>query len=342
MQIHYFQRYHSKENVDTANTMLMLSRLYNYSADKFFSMLNTLILGEDESPEITFHLQTAGDDSVPDAVIGQKSFKIVVETKLYNQFNKQQLLNHLKQFGAEDIKVLLTLDPRPMKRQLLDDLSLDLKKYNTENQKRLIHPIKHVNLTFEQLVEAMEDIVDDRDTEILSVLDDFKKYCFDEKLIPDGKHWMRAVVAGTTFQDNLDLNLFYDRESRKCSDHGYIGLYKEKSIRAIGKLKKTILAVEVNGQMTYRSENNDAPTQDEINRINEAIHRGETYGYDLHTICHRYFIVEKFYPIDFRKSSKNPIQKSKFFNLADMFGYKTMPDTKKIAEDLNSRSWEEF
>ena len=27
MQIHYFQRYHSKENVDTSNTMLMLSRL---------------------------------------------------------------------------------------------------------------------------------------------------------------------------------------------------------------------------------------------------------------------------------------------------------------------------
>ena len=35
MQIHYFQRYHSKENVDTSNTMLMLSRLYNYNDDKF-------------------------------------------------------------------------------------------------------------------------------------------------------------------------------------------------------------------------------------------------------------------------------------------------------------------
>lgn len=67
MQIHYFQRYHSKENVDTSNTMLMLSRLYNYNADKFFSMLNSLILGEDESPEISFDLQVAGDESVPDA-----------------------------------------------------------------------------------------------------------------------------------------------------------------------------------------------------------------------------------------------------------------------------------
>ena len=63
---------------------------------------------------------------------------------------------------------------------------------------------------------------------------------------------------------------------------------------------------------------------------------------NLRTISHRYFIVEKFYPMDFRKNSKNPIQKSKFFNLADMFGYKTMPNTDVIANDLNGRTWEEF
>lgn len=342
MQIHYFQRYHSKENVDTSNTMLMLSRLYNYNADKFFSMLNTLILGADESPEIIFDLQVTGDESVPDAVISQKSFKVVVETKLYNQFDKQQLVNHLKQFVAEDIKVLLTIDPKPMRQQLFNEMTVELKKYNGDNRERLIHPIKHVNLTFEQLVEAMEDIIDDRDTEIISVLDDFRKYCFDEKLIPDRHKWMRAIVAGTTFQDNMELNLFYDQEVRKCSDHGYVGLYKDKSIRAIGKLKKTILAVEVNGETEYQAESGEPATQDEMNRISEAIRRAEDYGYNLRTISHRYFIVEKFYPIDFRKSSKNPIQKSKFFNLADMFGYKIMPDTEKIAGDLNGRIWEEF
>ena len=86
----------------------------------------------------------------------------------------------------------------------------------------------------------------------------------------------------------------------------------------------------------------DECLQDEIERINEAIHRADGYGYNLHTVSHRYFIVEKFYPIDFRKSSKNPIQKSKFFNLAEMFHYKTMPDTAKIASNLDGRSWEEF
>lgn len=38
MRIHYFQRYHQKENVATANTMLLLSRLYSYSPNKFFEV----------------------------------------------------------------------------------------------------------------------------------------------------------------------------------------------------------------------------------------------------------------------------------------------------------------
>lgn len=36
MKIHYFQRCHGKENAATANTMLLLSRLYSYSPDKFY------------------------------------------------------------------------------------------------------------------------------------------------------------------------------------------------------------------------------------------------------------------------------------------------------------------
>lgn len=83
--------------------------------------------------------------------------------------------------------------------------------------------------------------------------------------------------------------------------------------------------------MSYKAEKGEDPTQKEIDRINEAVRRADGYGYNLHTVSHRYFVVDKFYPIDFRKSSKNPIQKSKFFNLAEMFHYKTMLKTDKIA-----------
>lgn len=342
MHIHYFQRYHSKENVDTPNTMLMLSRLYNYNADKFFTMLNDLILQQDESPELVFELQVSGDGSVPDAVIRQKSFKIVVETKLYNQFDKMQLENHLKQFGTEDIKVLLTLDPKPMKEKLKAEMAQEIKQYNEEHHAQIFSLINHVNLTFEKLIAAMEDIVEERDVEMIPILEDFKDYCMQENLIPDGYKWMRALTAGKTFKDNMELNLYYDEAAHNYSAHGYIGLYKEKSIRAIGKLKKTVLAEEGNGEMQFESESGGTVTENEKTAILEAVRRAEEYGYNLRTIRHRYFFVEQFYPTDFKKSSKNPIQKSKLFNLAEMLGYKTMPDTKKIASDLNSRTWEEF
>ena len=342
MHIHYFQRYHSKENVDTSNTMLMLSRLYNYNADKFFTMLNDLILQQDESPELLFELQVSGDGSVPDAVISQKSFKIVVETKLYGQFDKMQLVNHLKQFGTEDIKVLLTLDPKPMKEKLMAEMAQEIKQYNEEHHAQIFSPINHVNLTFEKLIAAMEDIVEERDVEMIPILEDFKDYCMQEKLIPDGYKWMRALTAGKTFKDNMELNLYYDEAAHNYSAHGYIGLYKEKSIRAIGKLTKTVLAEEINGEMQFESESGGTVTEAEKSAILEAVRRAEEYGYNLRTVRHRYFFVEQFYPTDFKKSSKNPIQKSKLFNLAEMRGYKTMPDTKKIASDLDGRTWEEF
>ena len=87
---------------------------------------------------------------------------------------------------------------------------------------------------------------------------------------------------------------------------------------------------------------NPEVTEAEKSAILEAVRRAEEYGYNLRTVHHRYFFVEQFYPTDFKKSSKNPIQKSKLFNLAEMLGYKTMPDTKKIASDLDGRTWEEF
>lgn len=57
MKIHYFQRYHEKENVATANTMLLLSRLYSYSSDKFFRFLKSEYFSDSFNPEIVFTLQ---------------------------------------------------------------------------------------------------------------------------------------------------------------------------------------------------------------------------------------------------------------------------------------------
>lgn len=85
MKIHYFQRYHQGEDVATANTMLLLSRLYQYSSDKFYSFLKSICAPDSEwdfNPGLSFNLQENAPKSRLDAVILQQSFKIAVETKL--------------------------------------------------------------------------------------------------------------------------------------------------------------------------------------------------------------------------------------------------------------------
>ena len=341
MEIHYFQRYYTKENVDTSNTMLMLSRLYNYSPDKFFSMLNEYLFESTDTPEIKFNLQETGKGSVPDAVISQKSFKIVVETKLKNEFKEEQLVNHLNSFGNEEMKILLTIDPRPMDEDFKVRFEGKLKQFNRDNQERLMGPIKHCNITFKKLLQMMSDVVDSRDSEIVAVLQDYSRYCYEHKLIPEEERLMRAIVSGTTFSDNMELNLFYDKASRKYSPHAYIGLYDQKSIRGFGKVIKKVSVIEVGGKLKYTLLEGEPTTSEERERIKEAIERSDNYGYDLRNEAHIYFLVDKFYPINFRKDSPYPIQKAKYFNLGDMFNYDEMPDTEVIAKDLDGKTWED-
>ncbi len=68
MKVHYFQRYHEKENVVTANTMLLLSRLYSYLSDKFYRFLKSEYFFETFELELVLRLQKS-IDSIPATII---------------------------------------------------------------------------------------------------------------------------------------------------------------------------------------------------------------------------------------------------------------------------------
>lgn len=141
MKIHYFQRYHEKENVATANTMLLLSRLYSYSSDKFFRFLKSEYFSDSFEPEIVFNLQEKSVESIPDATITQESFKIVVETKMFDWFYLDHLLRHLKSFSDEKYKVMITLAPELMNSEKKIEFEEHLKEYNATQT----YPVMHVN-----------------------------------------------------------------------------------------------------------------------------------------------------------------------------------------------------
>lgn len=337
MRIHYFQRYHAKENVATANTMLLLSRLYQYSSDKFFRFLKAGFFSDSFEPEIAFNLQEKSVDSIPDATITQESFKIVVETKMSDWFYSEQLIGHLNSFSDEKYKIMITLAPVMMaddKKKIFDQ---KLKEYNSEQS----IPVIHINTTFEGVANAIQEVIDEnRDYEMQEVLNDYRNYCYNDGLITGSDSWkfMRMQLAGTTFDFNVSEDLYYNNADHGFRPHDYLSLYKNKSVRAVGKVCARVTAVEAEGDLQYEVECGEL-TEEIKSKIRKAIADGVEYGYDLKTNKTRYFFVEKFYETDFKKTTPGAPMGTRVFDLMKILETEKLPTTLEIAELLKTKTW---
>lgn len=336
MKVHYFQRYYGKENVATANTMLLLERFYHYSPDVFFRFLKSKYFSDQFNPEISFNLQEKNAKSVADATIIQESFKIVIETKITDWFYGDQLLRHLHSFTDQKYKYLFTIASELMGNEKKHEIDKQIEEYNQKNNVK----VHHINTTFEILSEAIREFIDDRDYEMQEILEDYLDYCYSSGLIPINDSWkyMRVQLAGTTFDFNFKENLYYDNIDRGFRAHDYLGSYRAKSVRAIGHICARIIAGETDKGMEYKSELGEI-TEKRKERILLAIKDAENYGYDLHS-KHRYFFVEQFYEMDFRKITPRAPMGSRIFNLTELLETDTLPNTEKIAEQLSKKTWE--
>jgi len=334
MKIHFFQRYHSKENVDTANAMLLLSRLYSYSSAKFFTFLEKL-LPENASVQLLINLQEKSKGSIPDATIKQASFNVVVETKLNGNFSIKQLMHHLQSFKGEDYKVLLTLDPNPMKSKIQQELIHKISEHNHATQSNVVHH----HLTFEELINSINEIIDERDYDMQDILDDYREYCFSSNLIPNDWKRMRVQLASTTLDINKNLNLYYVNADRGFSGHKYLGLYNQKSVRAIGEIIAIICAIPNGNDLEVTVEKGNFTNQMEKS-IKSAIEDSKNYGYNLVSIKHRYFFVEKFYETSYEKTTPYAPRGSRMFDLCEVLGLPELPQTEKIADLLRLKTWQ--
>lgn len=153
------------------------------------------------------------------------------------------------------------------------------------------------------MANAIQDVIDDRDYEMQEVLDDYLNYCYTDGLIPvcDSWKYMRMQLAGTTFDFNLEESVYYDKAERGFRTHDYLGLYKNKSVRAVGKVCARVTAVESEDGVKYNAEYGEL-TEERKEKILLAMQDGDSHGYDLRSVEHRYFFVERFYETDFKKS----------------------------------------
>lgn len=139
---------------------------------------------------------------------------------------------------------------------------------------------------------------------------------------------MLGVPVGDTFAENLEFNLYDDA---KKSVYGYLGLYKDKKICAVGKIVKVVTVKFVGGEFQFDSE----LTPDERDRFLNYRKRCELRG-SAPVPMTKIFFVDNFYRTNYKNIGKMGIMGSKKFFLD-----KLLPaTTEEIAEQLDGQEWQ--
>lgn len=273
-------------------------------------------------------------------MIVQQSFKVAVETKLSDWFHANQIQNHLEFFGEERYKVLMTLAPVHMATGKMKAVARAIAAHQEENGYEL--PIIHVNITFEELATAYRNVLDYRDYEMQDILEYYLDYCYHDGLITGVDSWkfMRMQLAGATFDFNLNVGVYYDGLHRGSRPHDYLGLYKNKSVRAVGEIAAIIVADASKPDNVKYTVEKGTLIDNRKTKIAQAIKDAKRYGYDLRKDPQRYFFVDKFYETDFQKKSKYPPRGSRVFDLTEVLGRQDIPNAQQLADLLRQKTWE--
>ena len=248
-------------------------------------------------------------------------------------FYNTQLKNHLEVFQNEDYKILLTISSEYMEKSKKDSIDKDIQNMNLN--------IKHINTTFEELAIFIKNLLDNRDYEMQDIIEDYFSYCNENGLISDSWKYMQIQPVGTTFDFNIKNNVYYNGNGTKFRAHEYIGLYKNKSVRAIGKIKLIVRTLKEKNELKFYFETKEKINKEEIeNKIREIIKEvKEKYKHDLDERDTRYYFVEEFIETDYKKVSIGGMLGNRLLNLEKFFNSE-IPDVRKIADTLKNKEWE--
>lgn len=321
--------------------MLLLGRLYQYRPVLLESVLNTVLAGDDEASQITVGITMKQQDrgaagGIPDGVLDQQSLRILVETKRGNDFGSEQINGHVKRMGDSKHPFLVMLG-----KELLPPTEL-------ESIRKEVSAIRSdaviVNTTFDRIIKAIDEELDEWEQEIRELLEDFREYCSSENLLPD-EFSLRAVLCGKTIKENIKYGVYYNKVGRNYADHTYLGLYDNKAIRAIGKVLKVFSAdIGQKDKMELVDTLKGAPpTPEELALVTDVMNDAVDHpGYDIR-VGHRFYIVDRFYPTEFVKDSKYPLMHTQYFDLREYLSLAggALPPTETIANQLRGRKWSE-
>lgn len=325
-QIHYFQRYSSRENAVTNNTLLLFAKIYEHSPLQLANLLSE-ITGENIEIGIDINQQQRMGDSIPDGSIGQRSFKILIETKVDASIDLGQLERHANQFKGEEQKILLLLTKENIETNKLENIESKIQSTNPG--------VVFSSITFEDICLISKRLFKEHETQINSIIEDYLQYCNDTDLFNQARYLMRVLPCGVSLDLNAKYGVYYHPSDRGYTDHRYLGVYANKSVQYIWDIK-SVFDVTWDGEKLSKKYVNGVDTDEFDERIIAIIEDSKSHcGYYIDD-GHRFFCGE---PVktDFKKTSSGGIQGARLFNIKELIGEPV--SIFDISEKLKSLTW---
>ena len=150
------------------------------------------------------------------------------------------------------------------------------------------------------------------------------------------KAWksMRVQPVENTLDFDINNNIYIVRADRRLKHTRFLGLYKDKSVKAVGMVIARTTAIMTSEDIEYEIEFG--------NLTGKRIKLIETFlnEHHLDNDKHRFFFVDKFYMTDFKKTSSSGLQRSKIFDLTQVLGKIDIPDAETLAKLMENKTWE--
>jgi len=330
-KIHTFQKYSQRENWVTNNTLLFLSRFQKHNNSKFANLINVILQENNLALNIgvNFYQQERGSESVYDGTISQEEFKIAIETKLFDNFNIEQLKNHINSISNVPGKnrILLALSKTEISNDIKSQVISCIKSINSD--------IKFASVSFCNLIDLVRANIAEYEIEMHEIINEFYEFCKENDLIKDESEYMLVFTAGTSLNENLKYELYYDPVARNHNtEFKKIGLYASKAIVAIGDVQSCVWANLENNCLII---NNGVVISEALKeRIKELILK--TDYYDIR-FDHKFYVVDKFYKTNYRKRSYGPLRGKAYFRIQDLPGCRVGMSAKDISIALNEKEW---
>jgi len=332
-KISLFTEYHQAENTLTNYCGLILKLLYEENPKSFESVITNLI-NSDKGFEVlpTFEQQRKLNKGVPDLMIKQPSFSILIETKRFDWFHKGQIDRHIEGFDINtDYKILF----------LLSKFEEDNYEDKFAEQIEAAQPdIILQPLSFERLLDVLEK--SEHSDNFKRFLSEFKEYLDRKGYLPNWKYLLDVVNCSNTIHEVRDQNVFMCPNTGGVYSHRrakYFGGYKYKNVEFIHEIKAIVIVEKNMDEATILWKNFDLKDVDLINEAKEKINIWDYRRDEITKRSLQVFLLQNPHLANFRKSTSGGMYNNKRY-FVDIAKNPIADNSKELADKLFNKTWE--